>query len=148
MQALLPAALQAAQGMLTTALATLFLAALAGWPGGNTVNCALDATWNRWWRARDYQAIGAVQNALTCRGMNSPCDRAWPQADTTKKCQDHSDPCAPLWRAAALRDLSMALAVAVTIGVLQVRRSSCAFQYFQICIKLFQKCIVVSYCGA
>jgi len=122
MRATLPAALQAAQGLLTTALATLFLAALVGWPGGDTVHCALDATWQRSWSARDDQTIRAVQDAFNCRGFKTGCDRGWPRIGEHETCPKpikDMTPCAPLWRGAARHDLAMALAVAVTIGILQ-----------------------------
>ncbi|RYP53007.1 hypothetical protein DL769_010585 [Monosporascus sp. CRB-8-3] len=94
---------------------------LPGGPGRGTLACGLEGAWQRLWSARDGHAIGRIQDAFNCCGLNSVRDRAWPpESNQCSKLYKRSTPCIGPWRAAMQRDAGLEFVVAAAVGVLQV----------------------------
>ncbi|OLN87159.1 hypothetical protein CCHL11_03647, partial [Colletotrichum chlorophyti] len=116
---LFPAIIQSLQGILTTALAVLFLQSALP---GDDLNCSLSTTWQRMFAAKDEYSIRRIQDSLNCCGLNSVKDRAWP-FDADVQCPQRfgrDTPCMGRWRETTMRNAAIDLAIVLAVGVLQV----------------------------
>ncbi|KAF5525643.1 hypothetical protein CGCA056_v002685 [Colletotrichum aenigma] len=116
---LLPTILQSLQGVLTTAIAVLFLQ--SSLPGA-TLNCGLSTTWQHEFAGKDESAIRRIQDSLDCCGLNSVKDRAWPFRADVQCAQRYGrdTPCMGPWREATIRNSSIDLGIVLVVGVLQI----------------------------
>ncbi|GKT56711.1 tetraspanin Tsp3 [Colletotrichum tofieldiae] len=116
---LFPTIIQTLQGILTTALAVLFLqSALTG----DDLNCALSTSWQRMFAGKDESSIRRIQDSLDCCGLNSVKDRAWPFTGNVQCAERFSrdTPCVGPWREATVRNSAIDLGIVLAVGVLQV----------------------------
>ncbi|KAK2016881.1 hypothetical protein LZ32DRAFT_551861 [Colletotrichum eremochloae] len=116
---LFPTIIQALQGILTTALAVLFLQSAIR---DDTLDCTLSTSWQRMFAAKDAFSIRRIQDNLNCCGLNTVKDRAWPFTGTVQCAQrfDRDTPCVGPWRDAILTNSAIDLAIVLAVGVLQV----------------------------
>lgn len=88
--------------------------------------CVLEGEWGARYRDEDGGAIRSVQDALSCCGLNSVRDRAYPfQRDgAPSTCADtygRDVACRRPWAKAMQTNAGVDLAVVLAVGVLQVR---------------------------
>ncbi|KAF6794609.1 hypothetical protein CSOJ01_13652 [Colletotrichum sojae] len=116
---LLPTTLQTLQGILTTALAVLFLQ--SAMPNAN-LTCGLTTTWQQMFAGKDEGTIKRIQDSLNCCGLNSVKDRASPFTGDIRCAQRYGrdTPCIGPWRDMTIRNSTMDLVVVLAVGVLQI----------------------------
>ena len=120
---LLPTILQTLQALLAAVLATLLL---EGAVPSRALDCLLEDRWLARFRAHDGGRIRQIQDSLDCCGFNSVRDRAFPfPGDTPSTCPEtygRSLACRGPWRQAMQGTAGADFAVAMTVGLMQVRR--------------------------
>jgi hypothetical protein len=119
---LLPVALQAAQLIFTTVLATFFL--------GNAIpssarSCLLSTQWQELYSRHDGEAIRRIQDALNCCGFRTVKDRSWPFPSEGQlvNCAvqfGRTTPCAAPWTTALQATSGLEFGVVLGVGFLQV----------------------------
>lgn len=116
---LFPTIIQSLQGILTTAIAVLFLESALP---GDDLNCALSVSWQRLFASKDESSIRQIQDNLNCCGLNTVKDREWPFTGDVRCAQrfGRDTPCIGPWREATIRNSSINLAVVLAVGILQV----------------------------
>ncbi|KAK1980067.1 tetraspanin [Colletotrichum cereale] len=116
---LFPTIIQALQGILTTAIAVLFLQSAIS---SDTLDCALSTAWQRMFAGKDASSIRRIQDTLDCCGLNSVKDRSWPFTGSVQCAQSFArdTPCFAPWRDAALTNATIDLAIVLAVGLLQV----------------------------
>ncbi|KAK1996508.1 tetraspanin [Colletotrichum falcatum] len=116
---LFPTIIQALQGILTTAVAVLFLQSSIP---DDILNCALSTHWQRMFAAKDAFSIRRIQDNLDCCGLNSVKDRAWPFTGPIQCAHrfGRDTPCIGPWRDATLTNSAIDLSIVLAVGVLQV----------------------------
>ncbi|KZL83573.1 tetraspanin tsp3 [Colletotrichum incanum] len=116
---LFPTIIQTLQGILTTALAVLFLQSALP---GDDLNCALSTSWQRMFSSKDESSIRRIQDSLDCCGLNSVKDRAWPFTGNVQCAERFSrdTPCVGPWREATVTNSAIDLGIVLAVGVLQV----------------------------
>lgn len=115
-----PSILQILQGILTTALATLYATDLAP---SDTRSCELSTRWQRLFRAKDADTIRTIQDALQCCGFRTVKDMAWPFEPKDVQCRvrfDRGLACQGPWTAALQRVAGVELGLVLAVAVLQV----------------------------
>ncbi|GKT44748.1 uncharacterized protein ColSpa_04929 [Colletotrichum spaethianum] len=116
---LFPTIIQSLQGILTTALAVLFLQSALP---GDGQNCGLSTSWQRMFASKDESSIRRIQDQLDCCGLNSVKDRAWPFTGNVQCAEMFSRDTACLgpWRQATVTNSSIDLGIVLAVGLLQV----------------------------
>ncbi|KAI0837267.1 hypothetical protein F5Y06DRAFT_271209 [Hypoxylon sp. FL0890] len=117
LQQLTPVALQVIQGVLTVVLATL---AAERFVPGQLLECSLEGTWMRMWKAHDGRAIERIQDAFNCCGLRSTKDRDWPRLQCSSLYPARHNSCLVPWRTSMQRTAGLEFAVAVAVGILQL----------------------------
>ncbi|KAL2117151.1 hypothetical protein VTJ04DRAFT_9319 [Mycothermus thermophilus] len=115
--------------LLTTVLTTLLASPL---PTTSPVtSCLLTTHWTSLFRARRADAIRAIQDALTCCGLHTTRDMAWPfppsggdqGKEAARQCETHfgrHQPCLPVWEQALEKALAGEVGAVVGSGLVQV----------------------------
>ena len=130
---LAPFVLQTLQALVTAILATLLMEATV--PSA-TLSCVLEGRWGAMYRAHDAGSIRGVQDALSCCGLNSVRDRAYPfQRDgapsTCAETYGRDVACRGPWTRAMRANAGADLGVVLAVGLLQVIAPSHPFLYIQ-----------------
>lgn len=118
LQLYLPVVLQLIQGVLTVVLATLTAEGL------EPVDCILEGNWSRLYRAKDDRALERIQDTFNCCGLRSIVDRTAPRGECKNIYKDRHDSCLSPWHASMQRSAGLDFAVALAVGIFQVRRNS------------------------
>ncbi|KAF9878877.1 tetraspanin tsp3 [Colletotrichum karsti] len=116
---LFPTIVQSLQGVLTTALAVLFLQ--SAMPGAN-LTCALTNSWQHMFAGKDESSIRRIQDSFDCCGLNSVKDRAWPFQGDVRCAQrfGRDTACIGPWRESMVRNSGIDLGIVLAVGVLQI----------------------------
>ncbi|KAL6855284.1 hypothetical protein ACO1O0_006424 [Amphichorda felina] len=119
---LAPFVLQTLQALITAILATLLLERTVPSP---SQSCILEGRWAESYRTHDADAIRTVQDALSCCGLNSLRDRAYPfQRDgapsTCAETYGRDAACRDPWARAMRTNAGVDLGVVLAVGLLQI----------------------------
>ena len=87
--------------------------------------CGLETRWAQLFRAKNENAIKAIQDSLSCCGFNSVKDRGWPfppaKATACVDIFQRNTSCAGVWREAEQITAGLLLLVAIVCFLIKVR---------------------------